>query len=109
MKNGDINAANYVLAQLGVRAEGQWDGMGGLDTPIWGKAVREKDKVLVSQMQLSDDKMPDVAGMGASDALYVLEEQGLKVRLHGRGLVRRQSIPAGTALKQGMSCHLYLE
>lgn len=109
VKNGDINAANYVLAQLGVRAEGQWDGMGGLDTPIWGKAVREKDKVLVSQMQLSDDKMPDVAGMGASDALYVLEEQGLKVRLHGRGLVRRQSIPAGTALKQGMSCHLYLE
>ena len=109
VKNGDVNAANYVLSQLGITAQGEWDGMERTGLPAWGKAVREKNNIHVTTMKFDDDQMPDVSGMGASDALFLLEEQGLKVRLHGRGLVRKQSIAAGTPLKPGMACNLYLE
>ena len=109
VKNGDVNAANYVLSQLGITAQGEWAGMDRTGMPAWGRAVRDKNSVHVSTMKFEDDQMPDVSGMGASDALFLLEEQGLKVRLHGRGHVRRQSIVAGTALKPGMTCSLYLE
>jgi cell division protein FtsI (penicillin-binding protein 3) len=39
--------------------------------------------------------------MGLKDALYVLENRGLRVRISGNGMVRRQSIPPGTRARQG--------
>ena len=52
--------------------------------------------------------MPDVTGMGARDAVYILESRGLKVRLKGRGKVVEQSIPAGRTTRKGMVCQLVL-
>ena len=71
----------------------------------------EKDKAGVS---LTREKvgnlpgMPDVKGMGARDAVYILESRGLKVRLKGRGKVVQQSIPAGHSTRKGMVCELVL-
>ena len=47
--------------------------------------------------------------MGARDAVYLLESRGVRTRIHGRGKVKSQSIYAGTAIKEGMRCELYLE
>jgi cell division protein FtsI (penicillin-binding protein 3) len=47
--------------------------------------------------------------MGARDAVYMLESRGVKARVHGRGKVKSQSIFAGTAIKEGMICELYME
>jgi cell division protein FtsI (penicillin-binding protein 3) len=47
--------------------------------------------------------------MGARDAVYTLEAKGVKARVHGRGKVKSQSIFAGTAIKEGMICELYME
>jgi cell division protein FtsI (penicillin-binding protein 3) len=47
------------------------------------------------------DLVPNVLGMGLKDALYVLENRGLRVRISGNGMVRRQSIPPGTRARQG--------
>ena len=44
--------------------------------------------------------MPNVVGMGARDALYLLEQRGLKVKLEGRGRVIEQSVPAGDKVKR---------
>ena len=52
--------------------------------------------------------MPDVMGMGARDAVFVLEKMGVRVRVSGTGNVREQSIPAGTSLHHGMTCQLHL-
>jgi len=52
--------------------------------------------------------MPSTIGMGASDAVYLIEQQGVKVRLRGTGQVKHQSIAPGTALKPGMTCELEL-
>ena len=40
--------------------------------------------------------IPDVRGMGLRDALFILENKGVKVRLQGHGRVRQQSITPGT-------------
>jgi cell division protein FtsI (penicillin-binding protein 3) len=39
--------------------------------------------------------------MGAKDAVFLLENAGLKVRLLGRGSVRSQSISPGSRLVKG--------
>lgn len=50
---------------------------------------------------VSKSLVPLVIGMGARDALSVLENNGLSVKIIGRGKVTQQSIPAGTAINQG--------
>lgn len=45
--------------------------------------------------------MPDVRGLGARDAVYLLEKQGLQVQVVGSGRVKRQSIEAGQAIRKG--------
>ena len=53
--------------------------------------------------------MPDVSGMGARDALYLLEQAGLNVSIQGRGRVYEQSIPRGAALQPGTTVILKLK
>ena len=45
--------------------------------------------------------VPSVIGMGAKDAVYLLESKGLKVNLVGVGKVKSQSIANGTIIKEG--------
>lgn len=52
--------------------------------------------------------MPDVTGMGARDAVYLLELMGMKVTLYGRGKVYEQNIAPGTSIKKGMRCTIKL-
>ena len=88
VKRGDNTAANLVLASLRTKASNQSS-----------TNYRESSKHMV----------PDVTGMGAKDAVYLLESRHIKVRVKGRGKVKSQSIHAGTAIKQGMVCELVLD
>ena len=88
VKKGDNQAANYVLASLKTKAS----------APSSAN-YRESSKHTV----------PDVTGMGAKDAVYLLESRRVKARIKGRGKVKSQSIHAGTAVKQGMVCELILD
>ena len=45
--------------------------------------------------------VPDVTGMGARDAVYLLENTGLKVSFRGYGKVMQQSIAPGSKAKKG--------
>ncbi|MFI5186605.1 MAG: penicillin-binding protein [Chitinophagales bacterium] len=47
--------------------------------------------------------MPNVKGMGLKDALYLLENIGVKVVAKGRGKIINQSVPAGTPLSKGFT------
>jgi cell division protein FtsI (penicillin-binding protein 3) len=53
--------------------------------------------------------VPDVRGMTLRDAIYLLENQGLEVRIYGKGRVQKQSIPPGRAIKKGSQIFLSLE
>jgi len=52
--------------------------------------------------------MPNVKGMGLKDALYSLENIGVKVVSKGRGKIITQSIPAGTPLTKGWTIYIEL-
>ena len=53
------------------------------------------NKMLIDKKSIIKSEVPDVRGMGARDAVYVLESLGLLVELEGEGQVRRQSIKPG--------------
>ncbi|MEI7801445.1 MAG: penicillin-binding protein [Bacteroidota bacterium] len=45
--------------------------------------------------------VPNVTGMGLRDAIYLLESSGLAVKVEGVGVVKNQSLPAGTKISKG--------
>ncbi len=47
--------------------------------------------------------VPDVKGMGARDAIYMLEKTGLKVVVQGKGYVKEQSLNAGEPFLKGQT------
>ena len=110
VKNGNILAADYVLSQIGLKPRADWDGDYMHGNPIWGRAD-ESDRSIIQLKRVNEgDKsvMPDVHGMGARDAVFLIESRGVKVRLTGRGKVTEQSIGAGERIKKGMVCSLKL-
>lgn len=55
-----------------------------------------------------DSKMPNVKGLGARDAMYLLELNGLKVKIRGIGEVVEQSPVAGTQISAGRTVYIRL-
>lgn len=53
--------------------------------------------------------VPNVVGMGAAEALYMLESAGLRVRIAGTGAVASQSLPAGTSCQRGTTIVITLK
>jgi len=67
----------------------------------WAIALKGDSSVLLDTRIFREGLVPNVKGMGARDAVYVLENLGLKVQVQGRGFVREQSILPGTRLTKG--------
>jgi cell division protein FtsI (penicillin-binding protein 3) len=71
--------------------------------------VYAQDAIPVIKGTLIQQKiMPNVKGMGLKDALYLLENIGVKVVSKGRGKIINQSIPAGTPLTKGFTVFVEL-
>lgn len=66
------------------------------------------DAVVTSERKTIAGIVPNVNGMGAKDAIAVLENAGLRVRMRGKGLVTRQSIEAGTRIQRGQIIQIEL-
>ena len=109
VKNGNILDADYVLRHLGIKTNQSWSGSYANGNPIWGKAERQNGLVALQKTPIEKGITPNVIGMGAKDAVYLLESLGMKVRLHGRGKVKSQSYPAGRQITPGSECMLSLE
>ena len=109
VKNGNVMAADYVLGHLGVKTNVNWDGSYANGNPVWGTAVPQAKNVQLTQISTQRNIIPDLTGMGARDAVYLLESRGVKAIIKGRGKVKSQSIYSGTSIKQGMACELYME
>lgn len=58
-------------------------------------SVATGDSVLLRRRVYKKGQVPDVTGMGLSDAVYLLEARGLRVRILGRGRVIQQSLNPG--------------
>ncbi len=70
--------------------------------------LKQKDKNDFLPADFSQNIVPDVKNTGAKDAVYILENAGLRVLLKGRGKVVYQSLKPGTKINKGMQINLVL-
>ena len=106
VKDGDIAAAQYVLDAINIEANGYDEGS---EKPVWGQVSHSPESLTLTPKEVSEKKVPNVIGMGAKDAVYLLESIGLKVSITGMGKVRSQSIPAGNSIVKGKTILLRLK
>jgi cell division protein FtsI (penicillin-binding protein 3) len=79
--------------------------------------TEDKDKVTLREaaqkvgkndLSVSGGVMPNVVGMGLRDALYMLENSGVRVRYSGRGKVAKQSPQPGVRISRGATVAIQL-
>ena len=110
VKNGNLLAADYVLSHLGISSNKWWNGSYANGNPIWGSVGHNGKNVQLAKLPVYNERhVPNVMGMGARDAVYLLESRGVKVRIEGRGKVVSQSLPVGHEIKKGEVCSLKME
>lgn len=76
----------------------------------WLVAERNEshDKVIFKDLTLIEGLVPKVTGMGAKDAVFLMESVGLRVNLQGKGRVVSQSIQPGVKIVKGQTVLLTL-
>lgn len=106
IKSGNLNDAYYVLKELGVTCS--WKGNSESDEPIWGQSVTENEHISFTSGAPAENTVPNVMGMGAKDAVFLMEKAGLRVTLSGMGRVVAQSPQAGGRAQKGGKATLIL-
>lgn len=75
----------------------------------WVKVDVVEEEVSVNPVVMEENCVPDLIGMNATDAIYLLESMGWNVTFTGYGKVKSQSVKAGTELKKGHIINLELK
>lgn len=65
-------------------------------------------KTYITEKAVYKGIVPNVKGLAVKDAVYLLENEGLKVMIEGRGMVEGQSIAPGTKIIKGQKIILIL-
>jgi cell division protein FtsI (penicillin-binding protein 3) len=71
------------------------------NTGEWLTQISDSTGVSYASVAFDDETIPSVIGMGLRDAVYMLEKRGIKVQFSGVGLVKEQSLPAGSKIIPG--------
>jgi cell division protein FtsI (penicillin-binding protein 3) len=91
-KKGYTSDIKTVLAKMNISVSGEASGS-------FSSTTKTSTAVNTNEIVFDRTKIPNVKGMGARDAIYVLEQLGLKVIMVGRGMVKDQSIEPGTSVQ----------
>ena len=102
-KNGNVHETTRILSELDINYNEPGSEI------EWCKASSESNNIRLSEINLNEKLVPNVRGMGAKDAVFLLEEKGLRVRLNGMGKVVSQSITPGSTARKGQTITLTLK
>lgn len=100
--NGLVNETKAVCGELGIDVD-QSDVKGD-----WVKTVERENSVNLEPRMVVEEEMPNVLGMGASDAIYLIEKSGMKSKMKGVGKVRKQFPEPGARCRKGQLVYLDL-
>ena len=100
-KAGNYISLNRVMTGLKLSLSGKADN--------WVKTTSNDKQTIMEKIIVAGNLVPNTVGMGAKDAVYVLEKAGLRVQVAGRGKVIRQSLKEKSRLIKGASILLTLE
>ncbi|HSN50773.1 MAG TPA: penicillin-binding transpeptidase domain-containing protein, partial [Bacteroidales bacterium] len=92
--NGLRSDINEVLGELDVRYK-------KTSKEEWVVTRESGDTIRLVGVSLKEGLVPDVRGMSLRDAVYLLENSGLRVRYSGKGRVLRQSPEHGAKVYEG--------
>ena len=105
VKGGEVKTIESVLDELDVPMD-----VDSVHTH-WASVSHgeESKKVTLHDVALRDGLVPNVVGMGAKDAVYLLEQAGLRVSMAGFGRVVAQSIHPGHKVSKGQGILITLK
>ena len=104
---GDLAKAGTVLKGLGKKNLMSRIDRAVADT-VWGSVSSDSGRYVMNHVEYAEGLVPDVRGMGASDALYLLEKMGMRVNISGVGKVKSQSLQKNTRYRRGDRIQLTL-
>ena len=107
VKAGNLNETLRVLEGLNVPVQKDFKLADGRTT--WGHAQQSPNAVILQTESEKSGQVPNVIGMGAKDAVYLLESKGLRVQVYGIGKVKNQSIAGGSRIVKGQTISLQLK
>ena len=67
----------------------------------WVQGNKQYNTVNLTEKHFTSGLIPNVIGMGLKDAICILENAGLIVKVKGKGLVVKQSLEAGQIISKG--------
>lgn len=97
--SGSKEASTAVYEALGVRVS-NWNAL------VAGASAEQPTTFVESQIK--EGVVPDVMGMGLTDAVFTMENAGFKTKISGKGKVTNQSLLAGSKMKMGTPIALAL-
>jgi len=97
--NGFRDDIDEVLGDLNVRYRRTAD-------DDWVATRESGDTIRLASVKVEEGVVPDVRGMSLRDAIYLLENSGLRVRYNGKGRVLRQSPEHGARYFEGATVSL---
>lgn len=103
LKNGNWKQNQTLLTSLNFPV-GVFD-----EKADWVKMKQDSIAYHPQALAVTGSLVPDVHGMGARDALYLLEKSGLRVSLIGAGKVMAQSFSPGQKLVKGSTISITLQ
>lgn len=106
IKDGDIESIRIVSEELTPYKISSREKSGWGELSL-GDSV--ENRVQISPLDLNSQTMPNVKGMGLRDALFLLENIGLKVTVMGSGAIYKQSIAKGRTVKSGEGVTIQLK
>ncbi len=99
-KHGSKKDLTLVLSSLGFQVEG------GSEPSEWVATRKQDTHIEMQNIEINRNLVPNVVEMGLQDAVYLLEELGLRVVVNGRGKVIKQSIVPGSVIHPGQVIQL---
>ena len=104
VKNSDTKSLEYVLDKLKIKNNTK---------QIQSEYARyeflpQKEYLELKELTVREGLVPNVVGMGAKDAVYALERNGLRVSFAGSGQVVSQSVAAGQRIVKGQTVAIVL-
>ena len=74
----------------------------------WANIEVNEDVVTLTNNEIHEGIVPNVQGMGARSAIFLMENAGLQVRISGIGKVKKQSLTPGGKYQKGQTVLLTL-
>ena len=95
VKYGCTQDMNTALANIGVNYKNNIPGQD------WGVAIKKDNGINIDKRIVTKGLIPNVIGMPLNDAVSLLENHGLRVKVEGHGTVKSQNIKGGSKLIKG--------